>query len=128
MTKLTVAQLKTAEAVLAKKYRGIVRDSLTNVSSKGRFRDKRTIKVVCPYCKGKPILTSTQELFHLVCDHCGLLCSPRPWPTSYADASIPKTIAVVSGRHFDRYNMAVPGINRDATPSLPSIIAWFVVL
>jgi DnaJ-class molecular chaperone len=71
MTKLTDAELKAAEAVLAKKYRGIVRGSLTNVASKGRFRNKRTIKVVCPHCKGKPILTSTQELFHLVCDHCG---------------------------------------------------------
>ena len=71
MTKLTIAQLKTAEAALAQKYRGIVRGSLTNVVSKGRFRNKRTIKVVCPHCKGKPILTSTQELFHLVCEHCG---------------------------------------------------------
>jgi hypothetical protein len=71
MTKLTDAELKTAEAALAKKYRGIVRGSLTNVASKGRFRNKRTIKVVRPHCKGKPILTSTQELFHLVCEHCG---------------------------------------------------------
>ena len=71
MTKLTAAQLKTAEAALAKKYRGIVRGTLTNVVSKGRFRNKRTIKVVCSHCKGKPILTSAQELFHLVCEHCG---------------------------------------------------------
>ena len=71
MTKLTVAQLKTAEADLAKKYHGIVRGSLTNVVSKGRFRNKRTVKIVCPHCKGKPILTSTRELFHLVCEHCG---------------------------------------------------------
>jgi hypothetical protein len=71
MTKLTDAELKAAEASLAKKYRGIVRGSLSNVVSKGRFRNKRTIKVVCPHCKGKPILTSTQELFHLLCEHCG---------------------------------------------------------
>jgi hypothetical protein len=56
MTKLTVAELKTAEAFLATKYRGIVRGSLTNVLPKGRFRNKRTIKVFCPHCKGKPIL------------------------------------------------------------------------
>jgi hypothetical protein len=72
MTKLTDADLKAAEAALAKKYCGIVRSSLTNVLSKGRFRNKRTIKVICPHCKGKPMVTSTQELFHLVCDHCGL--------------------------------------------------------
>jgi hypothetical protein len=70
MTKLTDAELKTAEAVLAKKYCGIVRGSLTNVVSTGRFRNKRTIKVVCPHCKGKPILTTTQELFHMVCEQC----------------------------------------------------------
>jgi hypothetical protein len=48
MTKLTDAELKTAEAALARQYRGIVRGSLTNVASKGRFRNKRTINVVCP--------------------------------------------------------------------------------
>ena len=77
MTKLTDAELNSAEALLAKKYRGIVRGSLTNVVSMGRFRNKRTIKVVCPHCTGKPILTSTQELFHLVCDHCGLPTQKR---------------------------------------------------
>jgi hypothetical protein len=77
MNKLTAAGLKTAESVLAKKYRGIVRGSLTNVVSKGRFRNKRTIKVVCPHCKGKPILTTTLELFHLVCGHCGLPTQKR---------------------------------------------------
>ena len=71
MTKLTDAELEIAEAVLAKKYRGIVRGSLTNVESRGRFRNKRTVKVVCPHCKGKPMITSTQELFHLVCERCG---------------------------------------------------------
>ena len=71
MAKLTDAELKAAETFLAKKFRDIVRGSLTNVASKGRFRNKRTIKVVCPHCNGKPILTSTQELFHLVCEHCG---------------------------------------------------------
>ena len=71
MNKLTNAELKAAEAALAKKYCGIVRGSLTNVASNGRFRNRRTIKVVCPHCKGKPIVTSTQELFHLVCEHCG---------------------------------------------------------
>jgi hypothetical protein len=71
MNKLTNAELKIAEAALAKKYRGIVHGSPTNVVPKGSFRNKRTIKVVCPHCKGKPILTSTQELFHLVCEHCG---------------------------------------------------------
>jgi DnaJ-class molecular chaperone len=71
MNRLTDAELKTAEVALAKKYRGIVPGSLTNVVSKGRFHNKRTIKVVCPHCKGKPIITSTQELFHLICEHCG---------------------------------------------------------
>jgi hypothetical protein len=56
MTKLSDAELTTAEAALAKKYRGIVRGSLTNVVSKGRFRNKRTMKVIYPHCKGKPIL------------------------------------------------------------------------
>jgi hypothetical protein len=77
MAKLTDAELKTAEATLAKKYCGIVRGSLTNVVPKGRFRNKRTIKAICPHCKGKPILTSTQELFHLVCEHCGLPTQKR---------------------------------------------------
>lgn len=63
-------QLKEAEATLRKCYKGIVAGSLKDCSSKGKFRNKRTIKVKCPHCKGIN-LTSTQELFHLRCEHCG---------------------------------------------------------
>ncbi len=71
MSTLTKSELLAAETILAKKYKGVVRGSLTNTQKRGRFANKRTIKVVCPHCKGKAMTTSTQELFHLVCEHCG---------------------------------------------------------
>lgn len=69
MTKLTTSQLNEKCAELRKKYKHVVPNTLTNVQTKGKFKNKRTLKVVCPHCK-KSEITSSQELFHIVCSHC----------------------------------------------------------
>lgn len=72
MTKLTKSELNEKCAELRKKYKNVVPGSLENVATRGHFRSKRTVKVQCPNPKCRKInTTSTQELFHLVCEFCG---------------------------------------------------------
>jgi hypothetical protein len=76
MKTLSEDELRDAEKVLAKKYRGIVSGSLTNCTAKGRNRGKRQIQVRCPHCS-KVSKTTTQELHHLRCEHCGESTQPK---------------------------------------------------
>lgn len=76
MKTLTKDELREAEAVLVKKYRGVVRGSLTNCATKGKYRGKRLVAVKCPHC-AKTSKSTTQELFHLVCEHCGEPTQPK---------------------------------------------------